>query len=144
MMAKKEKPISAKQKMFVRAIVCKGMKQGEAYKKVFGDVKFPDSRASYLLKKASILKYYNEVSEKLENKTVEKCLWTKEVATYNLCWVLDKAKNEIEESGALTKPTVLGIVNCIKELNRMYGFDKAQNINNFPQVIFEGSDSIQD
>ena len=47
--------LTEKQKMFVRSIVCDGLRQGEAYKKCFGNVKFPDSRASYLLKKTSIL-----------------------------------------------------------------------------------------
>lgn len=126
-MKKVEKPISEKQKMFVRAIVCDGLRQGEAYKKCFGNVKFPDSRASYLLKKTSILKYYNSLSAQMEKQAIERGLWTRELATQALWAVLDRARKEIKD-GVITRASVMAIIKSVKELNKIYGLYTSQNI----------------
>lgn len=135
-MTKKDKPISEKQKMFVRAIVCDGLKQGEAYKKYFGSVKFPDSRASYLLKKASILKYYNELSAEMDKRAVERGVWSREIATRLLCSLMEEANKEVNRTGIITRAYVMAILKSIRELNKMYGIGKSKKERPCGKVIF--------
>lgn len=141
-MAKEERPLSEKQKMFIQAIVCDGLKQGEAYKKCFGNVKFPDSRASYLLKKTSILKYYNSLSQEMERQAVQRGVWTRVEATRALRAVLEQAEKEIERTGILTRASVMAIIKSVKELNKMYGFYVPQNGNADSEVIFSDGSNI--
>jgi len=137
----KERAISVKQKMFVRAIVCEGMNQGEAYIKVFGEVKFPDSRASHLLKKASIENYKNELSQKMEAQALAKGVWTREIAAQHLLWVLDLSKKDLEEFG-LNRSTLAGVMKSVTALNKLYGLDNPPPEIYAPRIIFKGESKI--
>lgn len=121
--------LTEKQKMFVRSIVCDGLRQGEAYKKCFGNVKFPDSRASYLLKKTSILKYYKQLSIEMDKCAIERGLWTRDMATRTLRAVLDKATNEMK-SGIITRASVMAIIKSVKELNKIHSLYPSTNTDN--------------
>ena len=137
MAGKREKPITERQKAFVRAIVCENMPQGKAYRLIFGNTTSADAKASSLLKKESIIGYKEKISQEIEDKAIEKALWNLEVATQHLRWLLEEARKEVEATG-LTRATVLGFTNSLKELNKLYGLNNPPpNAVHLPKIIFE-------
>ena len=94
---------------------------------MFWKCEVPDSRASYLLKKTSILKYYNSLSAQMEKQAIERGLWTRELATQALWAVLDRARKDIKD-GVITRSSVMAVIKSVKELNKIYGLYTSQNI----------------
>lgn len=138
----KRASLSEKHKAFIRAIVCDKMLQGEAYRKIYGNIKSADSKASKLLKRASIIAYYEKVSKGMEEKDVSKALWNREKATYHLLWLLEVAKEDILNYG-LNRANILAAINSAKELDRIYGLKgPSESLINAPQIFFVGEEKI--
>ncbi|MGB2578100.1 hypothetical protein AAIR98_001477 [Elusimicrobium simillimum] len=74
----------------------------------------------------------------MEDKVVDKGIWNREISTHHLLCLLEEAQKELEING-LTKSTVAGLINSVKELNKLYGLSNPpKNFNNLPQIIFTG------
>lgn len=63
------------------------------------------------------------IKELRDEKTAEilkEKKWTRDNAYNELTWLIERAKNEIEETMSVSGSTANAIVNCVKELNNIY------------------------
>jgi hypothetical protein len=141
MSLKKDRPLTEKQKLFVRELVFNRATQGQAYKRAFGSVKYADSKACRLLKKSSIINYKNNLSQKLEEKSASNGLWNLEIATHHFLWILNEAIEDMENNG-LTMPAVVGCIKSLKSLDKLYGLNKPPATNIRPNIVFIGENEI--
>lgn len=109
---------------FCDAIVYKEMSQYDAYHYAqykTNNVKREtiDANASRLANKPKIVARVTELRDKIQEKKLDKAVWTFEDSVR----ALSEAYRKADEGGNTS-----GVVNAIKELNNMYGFNR-QNIN---------------
>lgn len=106
-------------------IVLKGMSQREAYlyagySNQKGNLDRVDVKASQLASKAKVKARLEDMSERLKEKKLKDAIWSMDDSVRALKGAYELARES---------SNINGVVNAIKELNSMFGFNK-QNINN--------------
>lgn len=124
--------LTPKQEDFCKYIEIEKLSQYEAYMRAYPTARkwkreSVDAKASELANDDKILLRRKELRDKLEKDALKDAKWTREKAFGNLSWLLEKAKQEIEEKGEITSPVVSAFISSVKELNAIYAVsDKAE------------------
>lgn len=109
--------ITAKQEKFVQGVVS-GLSQREAYKQAYNASNMKDAtidnNAYKLMQNDEILTRYQELVAEYKTKT----LWTRERAEEELSWLMEKAKQDLNEQG-FRQANSTAFLNAIKELNEI-------------------------
>ena len=148
---KELKPLLPKQRQFIDNIVFKGMTREEAYCDAYGkDISTgnPESiraNASKLFYTPHVNNYYHAVMEEIRDNDIKKAIWTKDVATEKLMKLAEKAESEIyDENKPITMSRLQAVMQPIKELNQMNGFNQT-NLSVEGQIVqICGEDDIPD
>lgn len=142
---------------FVAAII-EGKSQRQAYYEAYpGSRNWKpenvDSKASTLAKDAKVSARINELRAKIEAETIKKNVWNRQKAQETLMWLIETAKNQVEQYEELSSPVVSGIMGAVKELNEIAGIktektDQEDNgligaINNSSEGVWDGVREIQ-
>ena len=117
--------LTPKQERFCQNLEIKRMSQRKAYLDAFpAAAKWKpstvDEKACRLAKADKIRARLNELRNEEREAIKAEAKWTRNDAFNNLTWLMEKAKNEIEERGEITSPVVSAITNSVKELNTIY------------------------
>jgi endo-1,4-beta-mannosidase len=117
--------LTANQEAFCQNIEIKKMSQYEAYLNAYPHSQkwkraSVDEVASRLANDIKILSRRQELRETLLNDARAEAKWTRTEAHNTLTWLIEKAKEEIEQ-GEMSGPCVSAIVNSTKELNTIFG-----------------------
>ena len=113
--------LTTKQEKYVQGLIA-GLSQRKAYRAAYPNTKewknsSVDSQASRLLATNKVLTRYNELLDEHKNKA----LWTREKAVNELIWLMEKAKESIEQhdEGYTSTPPVNAFINAVRELNKI-------------------------
>ena len=111
--------LTPKQEKFVQALIA-GKSQREAYKEAYNATNMKDEtidkRACELFAKGSIKGRYQELLEELEKKA----LYTRENAIYDLLWIKEEAKKDIQNpKKGLKQANGTIYLNAVKELSTL-------------------------
>lgn len=79
-----------------------------------------DENASRLANKDKILARRKELRAGLTEDAMKEAKWTRQNAFDNLTWLIDAAKNEMQNKGEISSAGVSAIINATKELNTIY------------------------
>lgn len=126
----KEYKYTKQEVRFCDAIVFKEMTQYGAYlyagySSFNGDRRQAEAKASTIANKGKIKARIEELKSKVQEKKLDKAIWNFEDSVR----ALSEAYIQAKEFGNIN-----GVVNAIKELNSMYGFNK-QNIDLKNEII---------
>ena len=103
------------------------------------------AKANRLFNKQHILEYYQALMDDIRDKETKKAVWTKEVATEKLMHLIEVAEQQIDESGGnITTARLNAIMQPIKELNLMNGFNETNVNNNITGVQIIGEADLED
>ena len=110
--------LTPKQEKYVQGLVA-GLSQRKAYREAYPNSSSwkdatVDNKASAMLREDEILARYNE----LMNEYKQQSIWTRERATEELFWLLEKAKQDLGEEG-FRQANSTALLNAIKELNEI-------------------------
>lgn len=145
------KTLLPKQRKFIDLIVYKGLDRIEAYCQAYNkDISRVNTEttrvnAAKLFYRPHVNNYYHALMEEIRDNEVKKGVWTKEVATEKLLRLIEKTENDIyDDSKPVTMGRLQAIMQPIKELNTMNGFNQT-NLNIEGQIVqICGEDNIQD
>lgn len=103
------------------------------------------AKANRLFNKPHILEYYQALMDDIRDKEIKKAVWTKEVATQKLMHLIEIAEQQINESGGnITTARLNAIMQPIKELNLMCGFNETNVNSNITGVQIIGEADLED
>ncbi|QIK50612.1 terminase [Jeotgalibaca porci] len=110
--------LTPKQEKYVQGLVA-GLSQRKAYREAYPNSSSwkdatVDNKASAMLREDEILARYNV----LINEYKQQSIWTRERATEELFWLLEKAKQDLGEEG-FRQANSAALLNAIKELNEI-------------------------
>lgn len=109
--------LTPKQEKYVQGLVA-GLSQRQAYIGAYSTNNMKDAtidnNAYKLMQKSEILTRYND----LINEYKQQSIWTRERATEELFWLLEKAKQDLGEEG-FRQANSTALLNAIKELNEI-------------------------
>lgn len=110
--------LTPKQEKYVQGLVA-GLSQRKAYREAYPNSNSwkdatVDNKASAMLREDEILARYND----LMNEYKQQSIWTRERATEELFWLLEKAKQDLGEEG-FRQANSTALLNAIKELNEI-------------------------
>ena len=111
--------LTPKQEKFVQALIA-GKSQREAYKQAYNAANMKDEtidkRASELFSKGAVKGRYQELLEELRKKA----LYTREEAVYDLLWIKEEAKKDIQNpKKGLRQANGTIYLNAVKELSTL-------------------------
>lgn len=124
--------LTPKQEKFVQALIA-GKSQREAYKEAYNAANMKDEtidkRASELFSKGEIKGRYEELMEEHKKKS----LYTREEAVYDLLWIKEEAKKDIQNpKKGLRQANGTIYLNAVKELstlNALYPDKKEEKLD---------------
>lgn len=145
------KTLMPKQRQFIDLIVYQGLTREEAYceanKKNIAECNPETIRtaAAKLFYTPHVNNYYHALMEEVRDKEIKKAVWTKDVATEKLIKLVEKAEKDIYEEGKqITMSRLNAIMQPVKELNLMNGFNQT-NVSLDGQIVqICGEDDIPD
>ena len=110
--------LTPKQEKYVQGLVA-GLSQRKSYREAYPNSSSwkdatVDNKASAMLREDEILARYND----LINEYKQQSIWTRERATEELFWLLEKAKQDLGEEG-FRQANSTALLNAIKELNEI-------------------------
>lgn len=110
--------LTSKEELFVNYLVS-GKSQRQAYISAGYNVKnkndvYIDNKASQLFNKPKIMDRFNE----LMNIFINKSIWTREEAIHQYLWLLNKAKNHIDQYG-ISYASSNAYLGALKGLNKL-------------------------
>ena len=116
--------LTPKQEQFCKNLEIKKMSQREAFYDAYPNSKqwktnVVDVKACQLANDDKILIRRNELREEQSAIMTKEAKWTREDAHKNLTWLLEIARQEIE-NGGITRALVSAFISPIKELNVIY------------------------
>jgi hypothetical protein len=123
--------LTPKQERFCQNLEVKRMSQREAYIDAYPNAKrskpsTQDENACRLANDSKILARREELRVEQGAEIAKDAKWTREKAFEALTWLMDKAKQEIENSAEMNSPAVSAIINSTKELNTIYAVAEKQ------------------
>lgn len=143
--------LTKNQEAFVVALI-QGKTQRQAYQEAYPRSKqwkpgSVDREASVLVRNPKVAQRLNELRAKIEAETIKKNVWNRQKAQETLMWLIETAKNQVEQYEELSSPVVSGIMGAVKELNEIVGIktEKAgQEDNGLIGAISNSSKGVWD
>ena len=139
------------ERKFIDNIVIHSCDKLESYCMVY-DIELTEDNKDELLQKSDrlfnkphIKSYYQAKIEEIIDKETKKAVWTKEVAVQKLMKLIDTAEQQIQESGGnITTARLNAMMQPIKELNLMHGYNETNVNNNITGVQIIGEAELED
>ena len=148
----KIKTLIPTEREFLELVTYGGLLTDEAYAQVMGKELTDENRLEYrrrgqnILRRKHVRERYDAIMEEIREKKVEKAAWTREIAERTLMDLIKRVEEELYAEGKqVTMSRVNGIVQPVKELNLMNGYNES-NIRFAGEVgiKFEGENEIPD
>lgn len=150
-MSSENRPLKDYQREFVHNIVNQGMDKVDSYCLVMGinkcrqNIREVTDKAKKELLKPNVNAYYIGLLNEVREKEQGKAIWTRELATEKLIKLAEKAEQEIYENGEkITMSRMNAILQPIKELNLMNGYNQINNKVEGTLVQIFGEDDLLD
>lgn len=143
--------LKEEERKFIDDIVFHGCDKLESYCNNY-DVELTEENKDDLLAKSNrlfnkphIKGYYQARMEEIMDRETKKGVWTKEVAVQKLMNLIEIAENQIQESGGnITTARLNAMMQPIKELNLMHGYNETNVNNNLTGVQIIGEADLED
>ena len=145
------KILKEQERKFVDDIVFHGCDKLESYCNNYDIELTEDNKDDLIIKsnrlfnKQHIKSYYQACMDEVRENETKKAVWTKEVATQKLMNLIEIAEQQIQESGGnITTARLNAMMQPIKELNLMNGFNETNFNNNITGVQIIGEADLED
>lgn len=139
---KENKVPTKRERLFAEGIALNGLNRVEAYSVAFDEAIGDDTqknklanRAERLFYKPHVHRYYEELMERVREAETSRAVWTKEIATEKLMFVIDKALEELKTE-RITMARLTAVTAPIKELNSMNGLNAPTKLDMEGGMVF--------
>lgn len=116
--------LTPKQEEYCRNRALKKMTQKEAYRNAYNASNMTDNavavEACRLEDNPNIALKIKELEDEQTAEILKEKKWTRDNAYTELTWLIEKAKDEIEDMGMRNASAASAIINSVKELNAIY------------------------
>lgn len=140
--SKESKVLTKRERLFAEGIAMKGLDRVEAYSVAFDEDMGDEAQQNRLAGKAERLfykphvrRYYDGLMEQVRAAETSQAVWTKEVATEKLMFVIDKALKELETE-RITMARLTAVTAPVKELNSMNGLNAPTKLDMDGGMVF--------